>query len=123
MIRYPGRRGALGQRFQLTKVIDANWIGGTNRHRDSMHHQRIMLFDLIEDLERASSWDHEVLRKNLKPIDFRMSLDDMDVVIPAQTYTKSEKWKITTLHDYANAFFSASKVASLAASSVPGRRH
>src|SRR5580693_6390432 len=98
MVGNPAWLDAAREGLQLAQVVAANRIGRANRHRDAMHHKRIACANAVEDFEWTPARDHEVFRKNLEPVDFRMTIENMQVVVASEPDAEAEKWKIAAFH-------------------------
>src|ERR1019366_1202861 len=55
-----------------------------------MQSDRVMIANPFEDMERPSSRHHEVLREDLEPIHRRIHVENLRIVLRAQTDTETE---------------------------------
>jgi hypothetical protein len=73
-VQHPHGAHLIGQRFQLAQVVEIQGVGAANRQRNAVHHDRISLGQLVQNVPGSSAGIHEVLKDDLKPIDGRSLL-------------------------------------------------
>jgi hypothetical protein len=71
VVRNPAGIHLARQPFDFCQIVEIERIGAADRQRHAVHHDRIPLGDLLQDMPRPSSRIDEILRDHLKPIDGR----------------------------------------------------
>src|SRR5260370_18401667 len=84
MVRKPRRFGALHQFIQPPEVRTVRLLRGAEIHRDAVLYDFVLLENLIQNVQRPSAVDHEILRDDFKPADDGLSGQNMIVVRGAQ---------------------------------------
>ena len=84
MVAKPGGASATDKGFETAQVFRI-WSGHrTEVHGDAMLHDAILLEDLIENGQRTTGIDHEVLRDDFEPIYHRLAGKNVLIVRNAQ---------------------------------------
>src|SRR5258708_18178872 len=84
MVGEPGSIRALHQLLQPAEMFTVRLLRGSEIHGDPVLHDFVLLENLIEDVQRPSPVDHEILRDDLKPIDNGFARKNVVVVRRAQ---------------------------------------
>src|SRR5260370_10622257 len=84
MFRKPRRFGPLHQFLQPPEVLTVRLLRRAEIHRDAVLYDFVLLEDLIQNVQRPSAVDHEILRDDFKPADDRLPGQNMIVVRGAQ---------------------------------------
>src|ERR1700723_371899 len=85
MIREPRRVRAPGESFQATQMLTISSLRRSEIHRNSVLHDFVLLQDLVENPQRASAINHEILGDDFKPVHDRLLAHNVIVVRSAQS--------------------------------------
>ena len=80
MVGEPGRFGALDQILQPAQVLAIQRFGRAEIHRDAVLHDAVLFQNLVQDAQRASAIDHEILGDDFEPIHHGLSREDVLVM-------------------------------------------
>jgi hypothetical protein len=94
MIRHPFRLDALGEVAQALQIFKIGRRGRGDRQRNAVHHHRITLADPFENTERLAARQHVILADHLEPVDRRMAVQNLVIVLRAQAQSKAEKRRL-----------------------------
>ena len=90
MVADPGRLHLGRERLEPGEIIHVERIGASDRQRDAVKHDRIMLGDLADDGARAAARIHEILGDRLEPVDRRTLGEDMVEMDASEAETEAE---------------------------------
>ena len=81
MVGDPFRLETLGKSLERRKVVPVERSGRCDRHGYAMHHDWVVIAYPLQNGERLSSGHHEVFGNHFEPVDPRLSLEDLAVVL------------------------------------------
>ena len=90
MIGDPFGLNALGEGLQSAQIVHVEWSGRGDRQRNAVHDDRIALADPIQHVERLAAFDHVVLGNDLEPVDGRLAVEDLLVMLRPKTQAKTQ---------------------------------
>ena len=91
VIRNPARLDPLGEILQHLEIVEVGRRGGGDRERHAMHDDGEALPDAVEDTQRLTARDHVVLADDLEPVDRRIAIEDVSVMLGAKAEAEAEK--------------------------------
>jgi len=94
MIGDPGRLEAPRDLRKLFQIHNIERVRRANRKRHTMHHDRILSPHTLQDFEGSATFNHEVLRDDLEPVQPRTILQDMRIMGTAQANAEAERCEI-----------------------------
>src|SRR5712672_1758716 len=85
MIRKPRRLRPLDQFLQSPQMFAVRFLRGAEVHRNAVLHHLVLLQYLVQNPQRPSAIDHEILGNNLEPVAHGLARQNMIVVRRAQS--------------------------------------
>src|ERR1041384_160281 len=87
MVSKPGRIGAADQLFQAAEVLAIQRLSRSKIHGDAVLYYAIALQNLVQYLEWAAAFHHEIFRDDFKPVNNWLLFKDVMVMRDAQANT------------------------------------
>src|SRR6476660_5538070 len=94
MVRHPFWLDSPSEFLQGLQIFEIRRRGGSDRHRHAVHHHGVALANPIERAQRLAAGQHVVLADDLEPVDRRIAVQDLVVMLVAQAETEAEEGRL-----------------------------
>src|SRR5271157_4583350 len=85
MIGNPGRLVSIDELLKVVEIVGTQGIDAAKIHRNSVEHDRGDLAHTLENPQRTTSRNHEILGDDLEPVGARASIKDLAKMRCAKT--------------------------------------
>ncbi len=98
MIGDPFGVHALGKFLQRAEIVHVERRGRGDGERYAVHHDGVALADLVEHVQGLAALDHVVLGDDLEPIDGRVAVKDLLIMLGPEPQAKAEIRRLVAGH-------------------------